>query len=73
MSPRLAFLTFVVLAAIAAGIAPGCLRRKFDLCLEDPPHPDCPRDAGADGGTAAGDASAPDAPSADATADDAPR
>jgi hypothetical protein len=70
---------FVALAATALLIGPGCLRRKFDLCLEDPPHPDCPRDAGPDATTpdasadddSADAAIAPDG-AADAPAEDAP-
>lgn len=60
---------FVALTASALLIGPGCLRRKFDLCLEDPPHPDCPRDAGPDASADA--AIAPDG-AADAPAEDAP-
>jgi hypothetical protein len=59
---------FLVMLATTVAAAPGCLRRKFDLCIEDPPHPDCPRDAGPD---ATADAPlTPDA-AADAPADDA--
>ncbi len=48
--------------ALALGFAAsGCLRQNFDLCDEDPPHPDCARidagpDAGLDGGAADGGA-----------------
>lgn len=59
---------FLALVASVLVAGPGCLRRKFDLCLEDPPHPDCPRDAGADASADA--AVVPDAPS-DRSSDDA--
>jgi hypothetical protein len=55
---------FLVLIATTVALGPGCLRRKFDLCLEDPPHPECPRDAGLDANA--------DAPSAPDSAVDAP-
>ena len=71
------FLVCLVLVAMAIGS--GCLRRKFDLCLEDPPHPDCPHDAGPDASSQA-DAPAPSdagaaedaATHSDAAATDAP-
>lgn len=33
-----------LLSAVAIALAlaaSGCLRQNFDLCAEDPPHPDC--------------------------------
>ena len=57
-------LGLLVLAAASAG----CLRPKFDLCAEDPPHPDCPSDAGPD---AAIDAARVDAPSDEDASTDA--
>jgi len=52
------------LLLVSAALASGCLRRRFDLCAETPPHPECPsRDAGRD---ASEDApQAPDAGPAD--------
>ncbi len=42
-----ALLLLALLASSA--LASGCLRRRFDLCTETPPHPECPStDAGAD-------------------------
>jgi hypothetical protein len=66
--------------ALAATITSGCLRRRFDLCAESPPHPECPFDSAvsADAGPADADAAAGDAPSSgedaalDASAVDAP-
>lgn len=60
---RDAALLALVLVTLASA---GCLRRRFNLCTEEPPHPDCPHDAGM-----ATDASSSDAPADDAAADDA--
>lgn len=62
----------LLLALLAALTTAGCLRRRFNLCAEDPPHPDCPSDAGVDassdaGGPADDAASAADDAAADAT------
>jgi hypothetical protein len=62
---RAVVLGVFVLAAAAAG----CLRPRFDLCAEDPPHPDCPFDAGPD---AAIDAARVDAPTDEDAPADAP-
>jgi hypothetical protein len=60
----------VVLAVLAAPSA-GCLRRRYDLCAEIPPHPECPFD-GAVSADAALDAGVPDdAPPSDAARGDA--
>lgn len=59
--------------ALSAALASGCLRRRYDLCAESPPHPECPFDVGMpDAGSA--DAGPVDAPSVDApsAAEDAP-
>ena len=63
------------LLVIASAItSAGCLRARFDLCADTPPHPDCPRDAGPDAAIDAvtTDASTTDAASSDAGASDAP-
>lgn len=61
------------LASLVLGLAlPGCLRTKFDLCVQDPPDPNCAYlDAGTDTGAsdAGADAGAADAGAADAGAD----
>ena len=70
--------TALLLAAFTlALLCSGCLRTRFDLCAEQPPHPDCLAidgaidaaglDAGAPDASAALDASASD----DASAGDA--
>ena len=62
----------LLLLAITGALASGCLRSKFDLCLESPPDPQCGYlDAGFDAaGTDAGsDAAQTDAGAADATTD----
>jgi len=46
---RLRWLAFVS----ALTLLSGCIRMDFDLCDDDPPHPEC-ADAGQDGGTDAG-------------------
>ncbi|MBX7196258.1 MAG: hypothetical protein K1X94_29650 [Sandaracinaceae bacterium] len=53
----------VLVVALGSLALAGCLRPKFDLCAEDPPHPDCPHDAGPD--------AAVDAPAATDAASDA--
>ena len=43
----------LLLLAITGALASGCLRSKFDLCLESPPDPQCGYlDAGFDGAEA---------------------
>ncbi|MBN8613502.1 MAG: hypothetical protein J0L92_23105 [Deltaproteobacteria bacterium] len=54
---------------VLAAASTGCLRPRFDLCAEDPPHPDCPSDAGPD---AAIDAARVDAPTDEDASTDAP-
>ncbi len=69
---RRALALVMLLVAIASM---GCLRRRFNLCAEDPPHPDCPRDAGPDADLDAPPVDAPlssDAPLDDSPVDDAP-
>jgi hypothetical protein len=63
-------LLLLVLATCIFSVGPGCLRRRFDLCLEETPHPDCPRDAGPDVPPAPD--AAVDAPVDDAATVDAP-
>ena len=62
----------LLVVTITGALASGCLRTKFDLCLESPPDPQCGYlDAGFDAaGTDAGsDAAQTDAGAADATTD----
>ncbi len=59
-------LLLLALALALATLASGCIRHEFDLCLEDPPHPDCvdggePTDAGSDAGVDAATDAAVDA------------
>jgi hypothetical protein len=42
----------IVLFALAAA---GCVRIHFDLCDEDPPHPECMIDGAVDAGPDGGD------------------
>ncbi|GAB4199226.1 MAG: hypothetical protein OHK0013_09160 [Sandaracinaceae bacterium] len=59
--------TALLAILVTTSASAGCLRRRYDLCAEVPPHPECPLD-----GAVAGDA-APDAgPIADAPTSDAP-
>lgn len=71
-----------LLILLAPWIVTGCIRLEFDLCLEDPPHPECTLDASTDedGGALDGaptpmplrdGGSVQDASAEDATASDA--
>jgi len=54
--------TLALAVALPLSLA-GCIRLNFDLCDQDPPHPDC-LDGGADAGVDSGpdlDAAHPDA------------
>ncbi|MBX3268727.1 MAG: hypothetical protein KF729_00615 [Sandaracinaceae bacterium] len=53
----------IVAVALGAALLAGCIRQSFDLCAEEPPHPDCALDAGDDagGGEDAGDDAGHDA------------
>ena len=55
----------VVFAALTLG---GCLRLEFDLCDQDPPHPDC-LDGSIDGGEDANDAATDTNPTETGAAD----
>ena len=36
----------ILLLLLVGALASGCLRQRFDLCAQNPPHPECLLDAG---------------------------
>ena len=36
----------LLLLSVLATLSTGCLRQRFDLCAQNPPHPECLIDAG---------------------------
>jgi hypothetical protein len=56
----------MLVLAVFAMCASGCLRTKFDLCLQDPSDPNCAfLDAGADVGAESATDAGTDPPSSD--------